>query len=47
MADIMPERNGFLSGSEQRGADPFPHSHMMQVDRVGSFGSEGNLPNIL
>ncbi|KAK6119291.1 hypothetical protein DH2020_046964 [Rehmannia glutinosa] len=43
--DNMLERNGFLSGSEQRSTDQFslPPMH----DRVGSFGSEGNISNIL
>lgn len=43
----MPERNGLLSGYEQRAVEQFPHSPMMQVDRVASFGSEGNMPNFL
>lgn len=47
VADIMPERNGLLSGYEQRAVEQFPHSPMMQVDRVASFGSEGNMPNFL
>ncbi|XP_042026156.1 uncharacterized protein LOC121773374 isoform X2 [Salvia splendens] len=40
MADIMHERNGLLSGSEQRAVEQFPRSPMMQVDRAASFGSE-------
>ncbi|XP_047955044.1 uncharacterized protein LOC125201138 isoform X2 [Salvia hispanica] len=40
MVDIMHERNGLLSGSEQRAVEQYPRSPMMQVDRVASFGSE-------
>ena len=47
MVDIMHERNGLLSGSEQRAVEQYPRSPMMQVDRVASFGSEGNMPNFL
>ncbi|XP_042026157.1 uncharacterized protein LOC121773374 isoform X3 [Salvia splendens] len=46
MADIMHERNGLLSGSEQRAVEQFPRSPMMQVDRAASFGSEEDGPGI-
>lgn len=41
--DMMPERNGLRSGSEQRSVSQFSHPLMMQGDRAGSFGSEGKI----
>ncbi|KAH6772892.1 hypothetical protein C2S51_011296 [Perilla frutescens var. frutescens] len=46
MMNNMPERNGFLSGSEQISVNQFSHSLMMHEDRVGSFGSEEDGPGI-
>ncbi|KAI3444881.1 hypothetical protein Pfo_001546 [Paulownia fortunei] len=45
IVDNTLERNGFLSGSEQRTADQFSHPPMMH-DSIGSFGSEGDGPGI-
>lgn len=46
MGDIMTERNGFPSVSERISGQYF-QGPVVQEDGGGSFGSEGNMPNIL